>query len=129
MLLRSANLRLVASLSQRDFHCVRNARCNPPPTAQVIKLISQVIADFADGEIRQMGRIFDTDLTMEDYMDKSFYKTASLIAASCRRVSVFAAPMRTFPRKSCRALSCLQLLPYPWDGSPRLNTPVIKSAT
>jgi hypothetical protein len=52
--------------------------------AQVIKLISQVIADFADGEIRQMGRVFDTDLTMEDYMDKSFYKTASLIAASCR---------------------------------------------
>ena len=52
--------------------------------AQVIKLISQVIADFADGEIRQMGRIFDTDLTMKDYMDKSFYKTASLIAASCR---------------------------------------------
>ena len=52
--------------------------------AQVIKLISQVIADFADGEIRQMGRVFDTDLTMEDYMDKSFYKTASLIAAACR---------------------------------------------
>ncbi len=50
----------------------------------MIKLISQVIADFADGEIRQMGRIFDTDLTMKDYMDKSFYKTASLIAASCR---------------------------------------------
>ena len=55
-----------------------------PPCTQVIKLISQVIADFADGEIRQMGRIFDTDLTMKDYMDKSFYKTASLIAASCR---------------------------------------------
>ena len=52
--------------------------------AQVILLISRVIADFARGEIKQMGNLFDTDVTMTDYLDKSFYKTASLIAASCR---------------------------------------------
>ena len=32
---------------------------------QVIKLISQVIADFADGEIDQSSRLYDTEATME----------------------------------------------------------------
>lgn len=32
---------------------------------QVIKLISQVIADFADGEIDQSSRLYDTETTME----------------------------------------------------------------
>lgn len=57
--------------------------------AQVIKLISQVIADFADGEISQASLLFQTDITLERYLDKSFYKTASLIAASCRCAAVF----------------------------------------
>ena len=56
---------------------------------EVIKLISQVIADFADGEISQASSLFDASLTMEKYLDKSFYKTASLIAASCRGAAVF----------------------------------------
>jgi len=56
---------------------------------EVIKLISQVIADFANGEISQAASLFDTDITMEEYMDKSFYKTASLIAASARSAAVF----------------------------------------
>ncbi|MEW5317843.1 MAG: hypothetical protein WDW38_009107 [Sanguina aurantia] len=56
---------------------------------EVIKLISQVIADFANGEISQAASLFDTDITLEQYLDKSFYKTASLIAASCRSASVF----------------------------------------
>merc|ERR1719502_397905 len=51
---------------------------------EVIKLISQVIADFANGEISQAASLFDTSITVEQYVDKSFYKTASLIAASCR---------------------------------------------
>lgn len=55
----------------------------------MIKLISQVIADFADGEIGQQARAFDTTLTIPDYMDKSFYKTATLIAASCKGAAVF----------------------------------------
>lgn len=56
---------------------------------EVIKLISQVIADFADGEIAQASSLFDVDITVDKYLDKSFYKTASLIAASCRSAAVF----------------------------------------
>eukprot|EP00238_Polyblepharides_amylifera_P009695 CAMPEP_0196579302 /NCGR_PEP_ID=MMETSP1081-20130531/19844_1 /TAXON_ID=36882 /ORGANISM="Pyramimonas amylifera, Strain CCMP720" /LENGTH=349 /DNA_ID=CAMNT_0041898835 /DNA_START=340 /DNA_END=1389 /DNA_ORIENTATION=+ len=56
---------------------------------EVIKLISQVIADFANGEIAQAANLFDCDVTLETYMEKSFYKTASLIAASCRSAAVF----------------------------------------
>lgn len=56
---------------------------------QVIKLISRVIADFANGEISQAGSLFDTEVTLEQYLDKSFYKTASLVAASCRSSAVF----------------------------------------
>jgi all-trans-nonaprenyl-diphosphate synthase len=56
---------------------------------EVIKLISQVIADFADGEISQAASLFDASVTLEKYLEKSFYKTASLIAASCRGAAVF----------------------------------------
>jgi all-trans-nonaprenyl-diphosphate synthase len=56
---------------------------------EVIKLISQVIADFADGEISQAASLFDIDVTLERYLEKSFFKTASLIAASCRGAAVF----------------------------------------
>ena len=56
---------------------------------QVIKLISQVIADFANGEISQQQKVFDTSITLDEYMDKNFYKTASLIAASCKSAAVF----------------------------------------
>ncbi len=55
----------------------------------MIKLISQVIADFANGEISQAASLFDTDITLQQYMDKSFYKTATLIAASCKSSAVF----------------------------------------
>lgn len=50
---------------------------------------AQVIADFANGEISQAGSLFDTEVTLQQYSDKSFYKTASLIAASCRSSAVF----------------------------------------
>merc|ERR1719194_278926 len=56
---------------------------------EVIKLISQVIADFADGEISQASALFNTDLSVQDYLEKSHYKTAILIAASCRSSAVF----------------------------------------
>ena len=57
--------------------------------AQVIKLISQVIADFASGEISQAEYQFDTELSLQQYLDKSFYKTATLIAASCKGAAAF----------------------------------------
>ena len=55
----------------------------------MIKLISQVIADFANGEISQIGSLFDTGISMEQYAQKSFYKTATLMAASCKSAAVF----------------------------------------
>ncbi|CAN8292958.1 unnamed protein product [Cochlearia groenlandica] len=56
---------------------------------EVIKLISQVIKDFASGEIKQASSLFDCDVKLEDYMLKSYYKTASLIAASTKGAAIF----------------------------------------
>jgi all-trans-nonaprenyl-diphosphate synthase len=54
----------------------------------VVKLLSQVIMDLAEGEIQQGLNRFDTGLTLEAYLEKSYYKTASLIANSARSVGV-----------------------------------------
>jgi all-trans-nonaprenyl-diphosphate synthase len=54
----------------------------------VVKLLSEVIMDLAEGEIQQGLNRFDTDLTLEAYLDKSYYKTASLIANSAKSVGV-----------------------------------------
>lgn len=56
---------------------------------EVIKLISQVIRDFANGEIKQAQSLFDTDMTLQNYLDKSYYKTASLIASSTKSAAIF----------------------------------------
>ncbi|KAF3442306.1 hypothetical protein FNV43_RR16222 [Rhamnella rubrinervis] len=56
---------------------------------EVIKLISQVIKDFASGEIQQASSLFDCDLELEEYLIKSYYKTASLIAASTKGAAIF----------------------------------------
>ncbi|KAL7218529.1 hypothetical protein ACSBR2_011734 [Camellia fascicularis] len=56
---------------------------------EVIKLISQVIKDFASGEIKQASSLFDCDVELEEYLIKSYYKTASLIAASTKGASIF----------------------------------------
>ncbi|MEM8804506.1 MAG: solanesyl diphosphate synthase [Cyanobacteria bacterium P01_G01_bin.38] len=54
----------------------------------VVKLLSRVIMDFAEGEIRQGISHFSTDLSIESYLQKSYYKTASLIANSSKAVGV-----------------------------------------
>eukprot|EP00250_Pteridium_aquilinum_P002317 c12515_g1_i1 orf=479-1843(-) len=56
---------------------------------EVIKLISQVIKDLASGEIKQASSLFNCDTTLQDYLDKSYYKTASLIAAGTRAAAIF----------------------------------------
>ncbi|KAG6387273.1 hypothetical protein SASPL_152460 [Salvia splendens] len=56
---------------------------------EVIKLISQVIKDFASGEIKQASSLFDCDVRLDEYLIKSYYKTASLIAASTKGSSIF----------------------------------------
>jgi all-trans-nonaprenyl-diphosphate synthase len=55
---------------------------------EVVKLLSKVITDFAEGEIRQSLTAFDSSLSLEDYLEKSFYKTASLIAGSSKAAGV-----------------------------------------
>jgi all-trans-nonaprenyl-diphosphate synthase len=47
-----------------------------------------VIKDLAEGEIQQGFSSFDTELTLESYLEKSYYKTASLMANSSKAVAV-----------------------------------------
>jgi all-trans-nonaprenyl-diphosphate synthase len=55
---------------------------------EVVKLLSEVIKDFAEGEIQQGLNRFDTALTIEAYLQKSYYKTASLMANSCKAAAI-----------------------------------------
>lgn len=50
----------------------------------VVKLLSEVIMDLAEGEIQQGLNRFDSSLSIEAYLEKSYYKTASLIANSAK---------------------------------------------
>ena len=50
----------------------------------VVKLLSEVIMNLAEGEINQGLNRFDTDLTMDAFLLKSYYKTASLMANSVK---------------------------------------------
>lgn len=51
---------------------------------EVVKLLSEVIMDLASGEIQQGLNRFDTNTSIETYLKKSYYKTASLIANSSK---------------------------------------------
>jgi all-trans-nonaprenyl-diphosphate synthase len=54
----------------------------------VVKLLSRVIMDLADGEVRQGLFRYDTGQSFETYLEKSYCKTASLIANSARAAGV-----------------------------------------
>ncbi len=55
---------------------------------EVVKLLSQVIMDLAEGEIQQGLNRFSTNLSIDAYLEKSYYKTASLIANSSKAAAV-----------------------------------------
>ncbi len=55
---------------------------------EVVKLLSQVIMDLAEGEIQQGLNRFDTGTTLDAYLEKSYYKTASLMANSAQAAAV-----------------------------------------
>jgi len=57
---------------------------------EVIALMSQILEHLVSGEILQMNSSDDDMLSMDHYMKKTFYKTASLIANSCKSVAVLA---------------------------------------
>jgi all-trans-nonaprenyl-diphosphate synthase len=54
----------------------------------VVKLLSRVIMDLADGEVRQGLYRYDTGQSFATYLDKSYCKTASLMANSARAAGV-----------------------------------------
>ncbi|MEB3181187.1 MAG: solanesyl diphosphate synthase [Nostocaceae cyanobacterium] len=55
---------------------------------EVVKLLSQVIMDLAAGEIQQGLNRFNSGITIETYLEKSYYKTATLIANSAKAAGV-----------------------------------------
>lgn len=55
---------------------------------EVVKLLSKVIMDMAEGEIQQGLSGFNTEISLEDYIQKSYYKTASLVANSAKAAGV-----------------------------------------
>jgi all-trans-nonaprenyl-diphosphate synthase len=55
---------------------------------EVVKLLSEVIKDYAEGEIQQGLNRFDTTLSIDAYLEKTYYKTASLIANSSKAAGV-----------------------------------------
>mgnify|MGYP001490026846 CR=1 FL=1 len=55
---------------------------------EVVKLLSRVIMDLADGEIKQGLYRYDSDQTFDQYLEKSYCKTASLIANSAQAAGV-----------------------------------------
>nr|YP_010951548.1 Prenyl transferase [Laurencia catarinensis]WMP12487.1 Prenyl transferase [Laurencia catarinensis] len=56
--------------------------------SDVIKVISKVITDFAEGEVQQGTKSFNYKISIRNYIEKSFYKTASLIANSCKGITI-----------------------------------------
>nr|QCI04196.1 Prenyl transferase [Anotrichium furcellatum] len=65
----------------------------------VVQTISKVITDFAEGEVRQGLTNFNTTLSIDDYIEKSFYKTASLIASSCQGTAMLSKCNRNIVNK------------------------------
>ena len=55
---------------------------------KVVKLLSRVIMDLAEGEIKQNLNRFDSGQTFSKYINKSYCKTASLIANSTKAAGV-----------------------------------------
>ncbi|RZC66250.1 hypothetical protein C5167_009943 [Papaver somniferum] len=57
---------------------------------EVVTLISTVVEHLVTGEIMQMSSTSEQRCSMDQYMKKTFYKTASLIANSCKAIALLA---------------------------------------
>ncbi len=66
----------------------------------VVKLLSQVIMDLAEGEIQQSLSSFDTEMSIETYLEKSYFKTASLLANSAKATAV----LSDLPEAACHKM-------------------------
>jgi all-trans-nonaprenyl-diphosphate synthase len=54
----------------------------------VVKLLSEVIMDLATGEIQQGLNRFDATISMDTYLAKTYYKTATLFANSSKAAGI-----------------------------------------
>lgn len=68
-----------------------------------VLLISKVVADFGRGELAQSAVRFEAvDYSLEDYLAKSFYKTASLLAAACHAAALLSRPQSSPDGEECQ---------------------------
>lgn len=63
----------------------------------VVKTMAQILADLVSGEFQQMASRTDQEDRFQLYLDKSFNKTASLMAYSCKAVAILANPDKRDP--------------------------------
>ncbi|KAL6761589.1 isoprenoid synthase domain-containing protein [Haematococcus lacustris] len=69
---------------------------------QIVELLSQVLEHLVSGEIMQMTASDEKLLSMEHYLQKTYCKTASLMANSAKAVAVLSdQPPETAPRSCC----------------------------
>ena len=59
-------------------------------SAEIMALMGQILEHLVAGELMQLTAGPDDALSMEHYMRKTFYKTASLMANACKAVAVVA---------------------------------------
>ena len=55
---------------------------------EIVKIYAKVLSDLCDGEIEQYSVLFNTNISWEDYINKSTAKTASLFAACCKSAAI-----------------------------------------
>jgi heptaprenyl diphosphate synthase len=69
-------------------------------SAAVMENLTSTIKVMCSGEIKQLGMLFDLNLSEEDYFDKTYRKTACLFASSC----AVGAILGKAPQKQIRTL-------------------------
>lgn len=55
---------------------------------EIVKIYANVLSDLCDGEIEQYTHKFKTDISWDDYINKSIAKTASLFSAICKSTAI-----------------------------------------
>lgn len=55
---------------------------------EIVKIYAKVLSDLCEGEIDQYSSKFNTDITLDYYINKSKTKTASLFAACCKSAAI-----------------------------------------
>ena len=72
----------ILSISSQILARVRNE--------EVVQVLSQVLEDLVRGEFMQLGSKEDESERFNHYLRKTYKKTASLVANSCKSVSILA---------------------------------------